>query len=157
MSNQERANEMGRQHRVIHGATGRGEREAYSASSAAPSAGGFTVGTGRDARIDVKEAELEAPLSQGHGDSLCPCRAYAYECCPPPLHSSPRSWNWELFSLAGKGGGALCVCLPRIPQAPPYPPNPPSVRGVVRSIIAGDPSKSLSPSFLKYPNLERIL
>ena len=36
MSNQERANEMSRKHRVIHGAIGRREREAYSASSAVP-------------------------------------------------------------------------------------------------------------------------
>lgn len=38
MSNQKRANEKGRQHRVICGAIGRGVRQAYSASSAVPGA-----------------------------------------------------------------------------------------------------------------------
>lgn len=79
MSNQERANEMGWQHRVIHGAIGREVREAYSASSAVswilppiwtPPLGDVLLAQGAMREVRDKDAEQEAPLIQGHSDPL---------------------------------------------------------------------------------------
>lgn len=144
---------MGRQHRVILGATGRGEREAYSASSAVPSTGGFTVGTGRDARSRCQRSRAGGSTDPGTWRlPLGPTSVNADRPHRTPPHA-PETGNCSFWLVRVAG---LCVCLPRIPQVSPHPPNPPSVRGVVRNTIARDPSKSLSPSFFKHPNLERI-
>lgn len=79
MSNQERANEMGWQHRVVHGAIGREVREAYSASSAVPwilppirtpPLGDVLLAQGAMREVRTEDAEQETPLIQGHSDPL---------------------------------------------------------------------------------------
>lgn len=125
MSNQARANDMGRQHRVIHGATGRGEGEAYSASSAVPSTGDLLLAQGEMPEVDAREAELEAPLTQGRGDSLCPFRASVCECSLPPSPPPhvPKTGNCS-FWLVRAGGS---VCLPAGDSAGFCTPSKPSL------------------------------
>jgi len=119
MSNQERANEMGWQHRMIRGAMGRRATEAYSASSAVPwpslpsgrlrYARGCAAGTGEMREVEAKEAELGGSSDPGYGDPpFTPSGPKSVDAD----HPQPTPNNWEFSSLASYGGGVLCLCLP---------------------------------------------